>query len=422
MESVLHIEPITRQAPAPLMVGHTDHMFYGESLTHDDENVGDITSHMSLGAPLHALDDGSHSAHVPLVKTIEYMPDFSRNEGNVYLETTHYLHDKKFLVPFRTKLRSGIGTGMRLNHLPSLNYARGEISPALPQPVTDPRSEIVQDVALRDSIFERRNNKHLRDWLTHELCPMLDLRPYAPLSFDPDIINKMIPRYINQVRDTPSEFGPRDLKAISEIICPVHPRDERMIPASFQVGDPVIHHILDVRQKLVPNTFNFRSLGSIPVDTLDRIEYNPGKFQDICDLLDCIPLTDFNIDLVLNLDQEIVFYNEHLAINRFGMIADVDLGKYCAENVVRDYINGETLNEILDRFETFHQGINDEIRETIKYQMVKIKLIKTLSDEAAILLYRVDSAPDDPPMCGVYFDIALQSLAPISVIPVPVPN
>jgi hypothetical protein len=397
-------------------------MFYGETLTHDDENIGDITSHMSLGAPLCAMDDGSHAAHVPLVKTVEYMPDFTRDEGNIYLETTHYLHKNQSLVPFRCKLRSGLGTGMRFNHLPSLNFARQQISPVIPQLVCDPRAEIIHDVALRDTIFQKRRNQPLRDWLAYDLAPALDHRPFTPLSFDVDDINRMIPRYINQVRDTPTEFTQRDLKAIADTIAPFQLTDERMIPGSYHLSEPIIRPLSGVKPLLVPNSFDFRSLGNIPIRKLERIEYNPHKFQDVCDLLDCIELTDFNIDVIVDLDSQISFYAEHLAINRYGAIHDVDIGAFMAESVFRECVGGEELNEILDRFVKFHQGIDNEIRDLITMSPVKIKLIKTFSDEAAILLYEHDSAPDDPPLCGVYFDIALQSLAPMSVIPLPVPN
>jgi hypothetical protein len=420
VESVLHIEHISRQSPAPLHIGHSDSLFYGEALTIDDENVGDVTSHIRLGAPLSNPDDGSHEAHVPMVKTVEYMPDFSRKEGNVYLETTHFFKDKA-LVPFRSKMRSRLGMDIRINHLPSLNLARTMIT-GIDQPVCDPRSEIIADVALRDDIFRRRQNGPLRDWLTHELAPAMDRKPYTTLTFDPDDISRMIPRYINTVRDTPSEYNATHLRAIAETICPIAPSHESIVPVSFLQTTPIRHHIADVRHRLVSNTFDFRSWGVIPIGSLHNVSYNPREFQNVCDLLDAIPLTDINVDMVINLDREIAYYHEHIAVNRFGSLSDVDIGMYTGENVLRHYIDGNVLTDIIYQFVDSHQGMTAEIDHILQWYPVKVKIIKTFSDEAAILLYRHDSSPKDPPLCGVYFDIALQSLAPMSIISMPIPN
>lgn len=417
MEAVLHIEPIIRQTRAPIAVGHTDYIFFGERLNEDGENVGSTTANIRLGCPLETPDLGSTRSCIPLVKTFEYSPDFSRSKGNVYSETIHYFKDRKFLIPFRSKLRSGLGQNMRITHLPGLNLVREHITGET-VPVCDPRAEIISDLLLTDSRFSENKNRPLRDWLTEELTTSLARTPVNALSFDTFDMARMIHRYGDQVSRTSSDLTQQSLKDIAAIVAP----ETNLIPRHYFTDDPVSRHLLDFRNRLVPHDLDLRSFGRLPIDTLDNIEYNSFAFQSVCDIIDCIPLTDFNIDLVINRNSDVEFYHEHVALNRLGQFEDNDTGLYTPRTILEHYLTENILNEMLQKFVHYHSDMTPEIEEIICSNPVKIKIIKTISDEAAVLLYRYNSLPDEPPLCGVYFDIALQSLAPMTIIPEPIAN
>jgi hypothetical protein len=417
MEAVLHIEPVFRNTHIPISVGHTEDVFYGEKLTSDGENVGDHTSHIRLGCPLEALDFGSNISQVPMVKTIEYSPDFSRASGNVYSETLHYFKDRKFLIPFRTKIRSGLGGGLRLNHLPSLNLVRDNVV-GLSRGVSDPRLEIVTDILMKDQRESGNQNRPLQDWISEDLTQLLSAQASNPLTFNTDNITGMINRYSRQIHQTSNELSSQALKDIVSIIAP----NGNRVPTRFMSNEPLQYSLGDVRHRLVNHPHNFKSFGRIPVEKLPRIDYNPFDFKEICELLDVIPLTDFNVDVVITHEAEIVFYHENLVIDRFNVFADYESGLYDPNVILADYIDGHTLNDILYKFVQFHSSITPEIAEAIEFEAVKFKIIKTISDEALILLYKAAGEAGDEPLCGVYFDIALQSLAPMSIIATPIVN
>lgn len=428
MESVLHIEPIVRHTQAPFSIGHSDYIFYGEQLTTDGENVGTPTTNLRLGCPLKVADIrlgcpletpdfGSTLTQIPLVKTIECTPDLSRDEGFVYSETLHYVKDRKYLIPFRSKLRSGLGQNLRISHLPSLNVIRKDLI-GMSNTICDPRSEIVSDILLRDEIFHKYPNHPLKDWITEELTPSLSRKTTNELSFDTSDISSMINRYIHQVHRTPYELNYHFLKDLTSIVA----AESSLVPTRFLSEDYVCRHLTDFRNSLIPHELNLRSLGRIKVESLHRIEYNPFEFKQVCEIFDNIPLTDFNADFVLNPENDIVFYHEHIAIDRLGLFADNDAGLYTAKTIIDDYFSSEVLNDILKLFLYYHNGITEEIENIIYNSAVKIKIIKTITDEAAVFLYDVDNRPGDPPLCGVYFDIALLSLAPMSIMLEPIAN
>lgn len=429
MDAVLHIEPINRSIPAPITVGHKDFVFYGEKLTEDDENIGSPSSSVLLGCPfnpsysksdfrvgcpLESLDVGSTQTSIPVIKTIEYAPDYTRPKGHVYTETLHYLKDNKHLIPFRSKIRTGLGQNSRITHLPSLNAIRHDIT-GHRETIKDPRSEIVADLLLRDQSFLRRNNYPLRDWINTELIGELDRTPVNELSFHTGKITSVIHRYINQVRSTSSELSTESLNTIRSVINP----ENKITPPVYFSKNAISKTLGDFREASINHGFDFSSLGRIPIERVERVEYNPFSFQDICDLIDRIPITDFNVDFVFGMEGNIEFYHEHIAFDRFSVFADNDLNLYPPGTIIKDYFDAFTLNEIIEKFITAHSGITNDIAEILDYEPVKIKIIKTITDEAAILLYRYNGTNHEPPLCGVYFDIAIQSLAPLSIIQEP---
>lgn len=413
MESVLHIEPIIRRTTAPLSIGHTDYIWYGEkNIGEDDDPMGTFAASTRLGCPLEEVDHGSTRSHVPLVKTIEYMPDFHRNAGHVYIETVHYFKDMKYLIPVRTKIHSGFSQGLRIAHLPSLNYARQELG-GLGWSVCDSRSEIVTELLNNDAYFENRSNHPVMDWIRDDLTNILSTSTITDIRFDTDRLDRMIHRYRQQVQATPHEMSAHHLKDILSIIS----LENETFPTEYISQDVIARPIWDVKRRLQPHTLDLASRGRIPVEKLPRIEYNPFYFQPVLGLIDRSPLTDFNIDVIIQADNSISFIHDHVATNRLSAFVDNDLGAFTTETLISDLVNEETLRGILKRFLKYHTGIDEEIRSILCTQPVKMKLMKTIADEALILLYKHNSSSADDPLCGVYFDIALQSLAPLTIIP-----
>lgn len=416
MEAILHIQPITRQTQAPLHIGHIDHISYGEILTEDGENIGTPSSYMALGCPLHTPDMGSTRSHIPLVKTIEYVPDPLRDQGHIYSETLHYIKDKKLLIPYRTKIHSGAGQGLRLSHLPSLNVIRQDIT-GVTETVCDPRQEIVLDLLMKDSFFEKHRGMPLHDWLCDELTMFLSHYPVNELVFGKEPITTMVQNYVQQIKHTPFDLTPKGLKDIVRTIIP----PSSSIPSHYFSTSPLERPFNQFKEHFINTGADFTLLKQIPVRQLSCIDYNPPEFKEVCEALDKIPLTDFNIDLVVNTGNEIEFYHEHLAINRFASFDDAGIYQY-ANNDLMDHFDFSFVNTLLGKFVHHHSHLDSELIDIIHTQPLKIKVMKTMNDEAAILLYRYDSDSKETPLCGVYFDIALQSLSPLSIIAESIPN
>jgi hypothetical protein len=411
MEGVLHVEPIMRRINPPLTIGHTEGITFGKKLTENEEDdaLGDPAVFMQLGSPLETVDLGSTQTCIPLVKTIEYMTDDSSTNGFVYSESIHYLKDQKYLIPLRTKIQSGRSEGLRIAHLPSLNFARTEIS-GNPENVCEVRSEIVSELVDKDKYF-LRNKRPVVDWLREELVHTLASSSITDIRFDTERLNQDIYNFIDEVERVPHEMNTHHLKRVMSKIS----LEGETIPVSFFSNDIIHKSILEVKQRVVPNSFNFKSVGRLPIDRIPNLEYNPLAFQGILGKLDRLSLTDYNIDVIVDIDHSISFVKEHVAVDRFADFSE-NSGSLLGLSY-NDIVNEETLRQLLDRFSLYHSAVkgNDELMNILQTEPIKIKIIKTMSDEALILLYRYNSTSKDDPLCGVYFDIALQSLAPLTV-------
>lgn len=412
MEAVLHVEPITRSTPAPLSIGYSDYLFFGERVDDDDENLGHTASNIRLGCPLVADDLGSTRTSIPLVKTFEYAPDPSRKKGNVYSETTHFFLDQKYLIPFRSKICSGLGQGLRLTHVPGLNEIRRHVT-GMSEPVCDARADIVTDLLQRDQRFSQTRNRPLYDWISEDLSPNLSKLTTSNLSFDTGQTSRMIHRYMDQVHRTSNDLTQRHVRDISSILTP----EVALTPVHFSSADPIIRPLQQFRNHLIPHSLDLKSFGTIPLADLDKVDYNPFQFQAVCDLLDSIPLTDFNLDLIVSTDCTIELFHINVGVNRIAQFRDSDLGLYHPKSILEDYLSEGVMEDIIRRFYHYHSNMTDELRDELRSKSVKLKIVKTITDEAIILLYRSNSTSHEPPLCGVYFDIALQSLAPMTIVP-----
>lgn len=435
MGGILHVEPIMRRIKPPLTIGHTDFITYGSKIPEDDnsklhktlsdeldfrtpqcydddELLGDSAVFMQLGSPLETIDFGSNAACVPLVKTIECMSD-DTSDKLIYTESVHYLKDQKFLIPLRTKIHTGRSEGLRVSHLPSLNYARKDLSGDT-RTVNEVRSEIVSELVEKDKYFVRNYRHPVINWIKDDLVNNLSTSPITDIRFDTERLNQTIYNFIDDVERVPHEMNSHHLRRVMSKIS----LEGETIPSSY-FSDDVLHRtLLDIKQRIVPNSFNFRSCGRLPIDNIPNLEYNPQAFQSILGKIDRLSLTDYNVDVIVEANDRISFIKDHVAVDRFSEIYDrsVFTPNEVSSNET-DIVNEQTLRQLLDNFRKYHSAVkdNDELQSILCLEPVKIKIIKTMADEALILVYRFNSTSKDDPLCGVYFDIALQSLAPLTI-------
>lgn len=412
MESVLHISSISRPIEAPISIGHTEYLHYGEHDSDHDDPKGISAATMRLGYPLEMVDSGSTNTQIPLVKTIESMPDPSRPSGNIYLETIHYFKDQKHLIPIRTKMQSGPSQGLRITHLPSLAFARSHLSGDSRRPVSA-RSEIIPGLLEHDTYFTKNKNHPIVDWVSHEMNQFISDTPISDISFSGRDIGLVAQKFASQVKSTPYEINSHHIKDVVSTIS----LNKQVLPLSYHSQDVLHKTVAEAKLRVAPHNLDLRCYGRIPVENIPRLAKNTYGFERVLDLIDRVPLTDFNLDLVVGTDCSVQFFHENLAVNRLAMFADNELGSFSSESLLCDLLDPDSLKTILHCFLYFHPHLTEEVKDILTTQPVKLKLIKTLNDEAIILLYRHNARSDEEPLCGAYFDIAIQSLAPLSIMP-----
>lgn len=413
MESVLHIELLHRNITPPATVGFTEYITYGEREPNAvEETDDDITIATRIGSP---LDSGPEPARpmIKLAKTFEYMPDLTRPKGDVFTETLHYLKDGKYLVPLRTKIHSGYFQGSRFAHLPSLNSVRADLS-GVRDPVATMHPEIVQQLLQHDGWFQENRNHPAVEWVSEELLHKLTDLSFTDIRFNTDNVHQLIQNFVTRVKACSKyDLDAHQLKSIAQAIMPT----KVAAPVTYQSGKTLYKPVHQVRRHLVHNHADLRSFGKLDITHIPNLEHNPYAFYNIAGLLDRLPVTDLNIDIIVDTDCEIRMYHENIVANRFAVFDDNDLGAFSSTSLIEELLDTNTLRMILKKFHDFHVCADDDVKDLLHHQPVKLKIIKTIEDEALILLFPQDSDKHDDPLCGVYFDIALQSLAPLTVLP-----
>lgn len=419
MSSILHVEGIGRSVTAPITIGETEAVFYGRSKSDEEENVGTPSGYMMIGAPLEGIDTGGNpESYLPLVKTFECSPDYSKEAGDILTETVHYLDNRKNLIPIRTKMRSGSSSGLRLNHLPSLNHVRSKLI-GVERPVCDPKIAMIEDLLNNDRIFLENKRHPIMEWISEDLVPNLLERPVNTLSFDKGYLNDLLYRYSLKIQDAP--YADMSQRYLSEVVKMLSP-DTRTIPLNYNSDRIISKPLLDFKMRMVPHEVNFKSFGNINIDSNSPIVRNPKRFSNTIEFIDNLPFTDLNVDVVLA-DGGITLIYPHVILDRAAAFVDKDTRHLMEGNqYAEQQLEADELLDVLANFVHHHPSLNDEILDILVEQPIKMKIVKTILDEAAILIYRYNSTADEPPLCGVYFDIAALSLAPLSITPGYVPD
>lgn len=437
METILHVEPIVRRVSPPLTIGHRDYMYYGNKapvsedfkyevgknflgesevfpMEVEQDNLGEPAVFMPLGFPVEGVDLGSTKTHVPLIKTIECMPDPDRRSGLIYLESIHYFKDSKYLIPIRSKIHSGRSEGVRFTHLPSLNFVRQDLTGDT-RLVNDVRSEIISGLVENDRHFVENHRHPINEWIKHDMLHTLETSSVTDIRFDTKRLSGILDSFVDEVSRVPYEMSQYHLKRVLNRVS----IENETIPSAYFSGDVIHKTLMDVKHRMVPSQHDFRSFGRLPIENIPNLEYNPFAFQDVLAILDNSPLTDCNLDVIVQTDNTIVHIDNHVSVNRLGVFKDNDLGAFSPETLCDDFLDEYALLMIIEKFHSHHPAVknDEELRHILNAEPVKLKIIKTINDEALILLFRYNSSGRDKPLCGVYFDIALQSLAPLTIIP-----
>jgi hypothetical protein len=411
MEAILHLEPIVREVDTPMSIGDTQFLFYGEGECDSDDEMGDPTANILLGHPLHTGDMGSSRDSIPLVKTIEYFRDHSRGGGDVFSETIHYYKDNKYLIPVRTKIKSGKMKGYRFNHLPSLNYIRNELVGVGPISC-DPMTTILNDLILHDQVFKKKIDHPIIDWIQNDLIRAISDTPTADLNFSTDQIEHTILKLSSDIGRMP--YYDMSSSHLKEILGHVT-RDPSLLPIHYSSDDVLVRTINDFRNMAIPHSVDLRSTGRLRTSHIPRMARNPKSFHQVIEFLDNLPASDINIDLMVAED-DITLFHKNVLVDRISHFDEPEFNEVSPALTNDLHIYPDTLINILEKFVHHHPSITDEIKEILIAEPVKMKIIKTITDEALILLYRYDSTSKDEPLCGVYFDIAVASIAPTSLV------
>lgn len=415
METLLHIEPITRAVTAPFSIGYNDILRYGDALVETGyEDLVEAAAETVVGCPLQDVVTGQAPTrtYIPLMKTTEVMADSQRGGSPIYLETLHYLHDQAFLIPVRSKIHTGHRGGMRFSHLPNLNFVRGQISNAKWEGVKDVREECLGQLLENDLHFQRNEHHPVIEWLQSEMPNILEQQKHSTLTFDKEDMDQMFQSFMNRVRETPYDLGKRHLQTLVRGMG----IDSTPLPTYLDSSDIVSIPLISARRRAVKTPAELGSLGTLKIRDIPGLEHNPFAFLKYLNLIDGLLLTDFNIDVIVQPNNSISFYHDHYAANRLSVFQDHDLSGVNPVDLLTGLVNEVVLADLIRTFYTHHSFVDGRIRDIIQTEPVKLKLIKTITDEALILLFRHDSTDKDDALCGVYFDIALMSLSPMSVV------
>lgn len=411
MEAILHIEPLIRNVKFPLSVGDIQYLQYGEGELDEDDNVGLSASNICLGNPLESNDMGDTRSCIPFVKTIEYSRDLSRPGRDIFSETIHYFKDQKYLIPFRTKIKSGMYRGLRLNHLPNLNYIREDLVGVGPKTLSTV-STILNELVMHDRLFQKMSNHPAIDWIQNELTFELATETIAPLDFSTEIVKTMVKKLSSSLENIPYyDMATSHLKQLAYSVM----YDKKALPLHYQSDDVFYRTVDDYRNTALYHSVDLKSHGNLNLDHLPNVIKNPKSFHPVAEMLDEIPLTDMNVDLIFS-DNEVIHRDIHVGVDRISHFKDPDFEGINAEHILDMSLYPEAILKILFHCVHQHHDLSEQIINKLIDEPVKIKLIKTIADEALVLIYSIDSKPKDPPLCGVYFDLCTLSLAPTSLI------
>lgn len=419
MSSILHFEPLRRQIAPPLAIGHSECVEFGSKLcaNPEEEEYAPPAASILMGAPLIDVTQSPAMDHVPLVKTIESVPDPDSDQGHIFCETLHFRTSDDLFIPIRHKVRSMSGGVARFTHLPSLNAVRQRLG-GWSQPVADPRFEIINEMVLYDRYFHNNARHPIVDFVRDELLPAVSHATATPLHFDTHHVHQMVDTLVRDITNTPWEMNKHHLRMmLPNLVTNIH-----HLPVDLTSTDPVIVSLHDLKSRVQSHGVDLRSWGRIDISTIPRVDINPFRFRRIAELLDACPLTDLNIEAVVGVDNEIHMVPLYMAIDRLAEFSHchqaVDDGDMAAEQLIHDVVNAKIMDLVFEH----HTALTNEQRDILNTQAVKLKIIKTLSDEALILLYRGGHTPTEEPLCAIYFDFALMSLAPLSIIHQPIFN
>lgn len=407
MDTYLHIEPMHRVVNGPLSAGSTNFISFGERDLENDGYAGIV-----VGAPLTSIDSGAHCSQIPLMKSFEITNGSKRDDERVITETISFLTKDMSLLPVRTKIHTGSSEGNRICHTPSLNRVR-ELIVGMAFPVIPVNTEVV-DILLNDDVqFQAMRDSQVAEWMRYDLMARLVRCPIGHVDFDGYATKKMVFEFANTACDIAGDMSIMQARELEGILNP----ESAAIPLRYADAHPIETRLALTNVGRISTGGDFKLADPLRIDHLPNIDRNPTAFRQILSLIDTLPLTDLNIDLVVGNDDDVLAVYANCVANR---VRDYISGTSSAETaklLMANLVNAPVVHEIMEKFATSHSSCSDDkIYHQISLRPIKLKIIKTIRDEILILLYAIDSTAKDLPICGVYYDIAIESLASMGLM------
>lgn len=420
MESILHIEPLVSEIKNEQSIGDTSFVYYGNGDLEEDDDVGHVAGRIRLGAPIEPIPGGPESQVIKLIKTFEYYPDPSGRFENIFSDTIHLHHDKKF-IPIRTSVRVGPSDMMKYSHLPSLDFARTYLTGSFPSAeasyVVDPISQMVDNLLTYDRMCKAKSRHPIIEWAKDDLIHILSKQYLVNSLFDGNFLIDRIIKFRNRIEDAPyTDLSPRYVSDLLKTLIV----SKESVPNSYLTESPIRTTPAEFKLRTSSYFGNLKSYGSLQFSDKSSIEVNPKRFPFTLGYLDDFNFTDLNIDIIFA-DGRIVKTYPHVVEDRIVRIAFDFNELENPHNYIEDMITCDDITTILREF-VHAYNYQDHVVKTIMNEPLKIKIIKTITDQVAFLIYKFHTGPNDPPLCGVHFDIPLLALAPMSVVPAIVPT
>ena len=412
MEAVLHIEKIEREVDFPLSFGDTDYLYYGESNNDDGMDEDAYTAEMRVGHPMTMADVGSTLSVIPMVKTFGVSKALDRNAPPLLTETTHVLADDKYLIPFKSKVHVGTTHAVRLSHLPGLRHIRNKIIGYEPRP-QDPMGDIMEDLMTTDVRFQKKKAHPVMEWARDDLSHILANQAACPFGFAAKLFDDRITQFSNAILDVPYDLQRHNMRDVGRSIL----LQGENTPVDFCIPDVVSYSISTLRAGAIRGGDDLQSHGPLNVNHVPKMVRNPSYFNRVVEFFDQLPLTDINVDLLVTPRGEISLFHVNVAVNRMSWYSSEYPDRGIGEELLRGSLDSNTIRKIVKSIATFHPMLSHSESELLVNHGVKLKIIKTIMDELTILIYPYQSDEKADPICGVYFDISLLSLAPLSIVP-----
>jgi hypothetical protein len=409
--STIHAE-VLKRAP----VGHEEVGFstIGDRLnlpvaevpTHDryDDEGDNQSIVMSVGDPLAIRIDHPH-------KILKTMGISSKGGKDSLTSTLHYIFDEKTVVPYRTKIETGPQAGNVVTHMPNLNYIRSAVFGASGIS-TDCTSAIVEEVVKIQQTGRR--SSFSGEWAEENLIPIVERCPSTRLDFGSRWFLDFGDGLIEEMDKVDGySFGGSDADRLVDMVIP----PMKYLPTAFSSyteNAAPMNHLWPLYYRNFSEWNNGTPIEIPNLPPKARFMTNPTGFPSTLNFLDRLPFTDVNVDILMTVEKVHHFVNSGI-YNRYSGYSLRNLGNIEYDEQLELLFPIDVLRWVVMEFSR-SPGFHWQVAYEIETRPIKMKIVKTIGEEASVFIYDYASDEKAAPICGAYFDISLVSLAPTSIM------